>query len=83
VLLGLDQVVGEDLRELRVTGDARRRAQLLERLLLDRVRVGEVLGELLVDVAIRHGVLGVWGWLPRLGARTHDFAAMPEAAGWD
>jgi hypothetical protein len=46
LLLGLDQVLGEDAAELGVAGDVRRGTQLGQRLLLDRVGVGQVLDEL-------------------------------------
>jgi hypothetical protein len=49
VLLGLGQVLAEGAGELGVTGDLGGGAQLSERLLLDRVRVGQVLGELLFE----------------------------------
>ena len=50
LVLGLDLMLGEQAAELGVAGDFGRAAQLRERLLLDGVRVGQVLGQLLVQV---------------------------------
>jgi hypothetical protein len=50
--LRLDQVVAERARELRIARDLGGRSQLPERLLLDRMNVGQILGELFVE--------GVW-----------------------
>jgi hypothetical protein len=49
VALGLSQVGAERVGELRVAGEVRGGAHLGEGLLLDGVRVGQVLDELLVD----------------------------------
>ena len=52
----LVEVVVEDRRERAVAGDAGSEAHLLQRLQLDRVHVGEMGRELIVDVVRRHGV---------------------------
>ena len=64
LLLGLAQVVGEQRRQVGVAGDVGRGAELGERLLLDRVGVGEVLDELLGCGS--HGLP-----LPRRGGNLH------------
>jgi hypothetical protein len=64
VLLGLAEVLLEDARELRVTCGIGGSAQLGKRLRLDRVRIGEVLRELLLDVH-RHRSSSVGSQAPR------------------
>jgi hypothetical protein len=54
VLLGLAQVLGEDPAQLGVAGHARGEPELGQRLLLDRVDVGQVLGQLLVERVVGH-----------------------------
>ena len=53
---GLDLVLGEDPRQVGVAGQPRGERHLGERLLLDRMDVGQVLRQLLVERAIGHGV---------------------------
>ena len=67
VPLGLGQMVSEDLRESGVSGDVRRRLQLVQRLLFDRVDIGEVGGELFVQRGLGH---------------RHPFAERRTAAPW-
>src|SRR3954454_16912896 len=55
VALGLRQVRAEGVGEAGVAGEVGRRAHLRDRLLLDGVRVGQVLDELVVDRAKGHG----------------------------
>src|SRR5581483_6151402 len=59
VLAGLPQVLAERVRDLRVAGDVRRVAELCERLLFDRVRVRQILRQLLVDVPC-HVIVLLW-----------------------
>src|SRR4051795_8202478 len=49
VSLRLDEMSAEDLCKLRIASRIRRPAQLLERLLLDRVGIGQVLDQLVVQ----------------------------------
>src|SRR3954471_24421794 len=56
VALGLGEVLAERVGEAGVAGEVGRRAHLRDRLLLDGVRVGQVLDELVVDRAKGHGV---------------------------
>src|SRR5439155_14100766 len=49
VLFRLPLVLAECVRDLLVAGEIRRVAKLGERLLLDRVRIGQILRQLLVD----------------------------------
>jgi len=55
LLLGLRDVPREGGRELRIAGHRGRPAQLGQGLLLDRVDVGQVLGELRLDVVGHSG----------------------------
>jgi hypothetical protein len=80
VLFGLAQMLGEDPAELGVAGDAGRGPHLDQRLLLDGVRVGQVLRELLVDRAFGHvaALPDVRASEQATGARDSLHAPMPD-----
>src|SRR3954452_19597224 len=76
VALGLRQVRAEGVGEAGVAGEVGRRAHLRDRLLLDGVRVGQVLDELVVDRAKGHG----WALPTAARRRRAAVRALPSVA---
>src|SRR3954468_15064659 len=76
VALGLRQVRPEGVGEAGVAGEVGRRAHLRDRLLLDGVRVGQVLDELVVDRAKGHG----WALPTAARRRRAAVRALPSVA---